>query len=130
MDNVRLLCAAHNQLEAERTFGAGFMEMKREEGRAAAAERRAAAEAERAEKRARDEAERAAEAERAKIEKDPDRSVVPWLRHMGCRLEEAREAAACCENLPPETSLEDKIRAALRFLAARRGVVKAARTAA
>ncbi len=27
--NIRLLCHAHNQLEAERTFGAGFMEEKR-----------------------------------------------------------------------------------------------------
>ena len=119
VDQVQLLCRAHNQYEAECDFGAGFMAMKRETARTAAAE-----------KRAQREAERAAEAERAKIEKDPDRSVVPWLRHMGCRLEEAREAAACCESLPPATSLEDKIRAALRFLAARRGVVKAARPAA
>jgi hypothetical protein len=65
-----------------------------------------------------------------KVEKDPDRSVVPWLRHLGCRLEEAREAAESCESFPPETSLEDRIRAALRFLAARRGVMKPARTAA
>ena len=29
VDNLRLRCRAHNQLEAERTFGAGFMEGKR-----------------------------------------------------------------------------------------------------
>ena len=29
VDNVRCLCRAHNQLEAERRFGAGFMEEKR-----------------------------------------------------------------------------------------------------
>ena len=29
VDNVRCLCRAHNQLEAERRFGAGFMEGKR-----------------------------------------------------------------------------------------------------
>lgn len=29
IDNVRCLCRAHNQLEAERRFGAGFMEEKR-----------------------------------------------------------------------------------------------------
>ena len=29
IDNVRCLCCAHNQLEAERRFGAGFMEEKR-----------------------------------------------------------------------------------------------------
>jgi 5-methylcytosine-specific restriction endonuclease McrA len=135
-DNVRLLCAAHNQLEAERTFGAGFMEMKREAARAAAVERRTAAEerraqaeAERAQKRARAETERAAEAERAKIEKDPDRSVVPWLRHMGCRLEDAREASAYCESLPPETTVEDRLRAALRFLSTRRGIARPAKCA-
>ena len=113
------------------------MEMKREAARAAAAERRTAAEekraqaeAERVEKRARAEAERAAAADQAEAEKDPDRSVVPWLRHLGCRLEEAREAAAYCETLPAETSLEDRIRAALRFLTARRGTAaKAAKTA-
>jgi hypothetical protein len=30
--NLRLRCRAHNQLEAERTFGAGFMEEKRQAG--------------------------------------------------------------------------------------------------
>ena len=130
VENVRLLCSAHNQYEAERTFGAGFMEMKREAARAAAAERRERAEAERAEKRARAEAERAAKQVQAEVEKDPDRSVVPWLRHLGCRLEEAREASAYCESLPPGTTIEDRIRAALRFLSTRRGLVKAERTAA
>jgi 5-methylcytosine-specific restriction endonuclease McrA len=130
VENVRLLCSAHNQYEAERTFGAGFMEMKREAARAAAAERRERAEAERAEKRARAEAERAAKQVQAEVEKDPDRSVVPWLRHLGCRLEEAREASAYCASLPPGTTIEDRIRAALRFLSTRRGLVKAERTAA
>jgi len=32
-ENVRLVCRAHNQHEAERAFGAGFMERKREEAR-------------------------------------------------------------------------------------------------
>lgn len=32
-DNVRLLCRTHNQLEAERAFGSGFMEQKRREAR-------------------------------------------------------------------------------------------------
>jgi 5-methylcytosine-specific restriction endonuclease McrA len=30
VDNLRLLCRAHNQLAAEKSFGAGFMEEKRE----------------------------------------------------------------------------------------------------
>ncbi len=33
-DRVRLLCRAHNQFEAERAFGTGFMRVKREQGRA------------------------------------------------------------------------------------------------
>jgi hypothetical protein len=32
VDNVRLRCRAHNQLEAERTYGAGFMDRKRGHG--------------------------------------------------------------------------------------------------
>jgi hypothetical protein len=120
VDKIQLRCRAHNQFEAECDFGASFMASKREAARAVVAE-----------KRARAETERAAAAAQAEAEKDPDRSVVPWLRHMGCRLEEAREAAAYCESLPPETSLEDRIRAALRFLTARRGIVaKPKRTAA
>jgi len=124
-DNVRLLCSAHNQLEAERTFGAGFMETKREAARAAAEERRTAAEerraqaeTERAEKRARAEAERVAAAERAEVEKDPDRSVVPWLRSLGVTLDNARRADAYCQSLPnlAELKLEERIKSALRFL--------------
>ena len=45
MEVVRLRCRGHNQFEAERTFGAGFMTEKREEARRAAAETRARAEA-------------------------------------------------------------------------------------
>jgi 5-methylcytosine-specific restriction endonuclease McrA len=33
VDGMRLRCRAHNQYEAERTFGAGFMSLKREEAR-------------------------------------------------------------------------------------------------
>ena len=127
VENTRLRCRAHNQLEAERTFGAGFMEMKREASRAAAAERRARAEAERDEKLARAEAERATKQAQVDAENDPDRSVVPWLRQLGCRLEDARDAAAYCDALPPQTSLKDRIRAALRFLATRRGLIRSPR---
>lgn len=45
VERMRLRCRAHNQYEAERTFGAGFMKQKREQARHAVAEaRRAAAE--------------------------------------------------------------------------------------
>jgi 5-methylcytosine-specific restriction endonuclease McrA len=39
VDNIRLLCRAHNQYEAEQTYGAGFMEEKREEARRRKSER-------------------------------------------------------------------------------------------
>jgi hypothetical protein len=45
VDDIRLLCHAHNQLEAERTFGAEFMRHKRmaaTEARGAARARAAA----------------------------------------------------------------------------------------
>jgi len=119
VDNVRLLCAAHNQHEAERVFGVGFMQTKREESRPAAAERRARAEAERAAKLARAEAERA----QAEAEKDPDRSVVPWLTPLGVSIDRARSADAYCQALPNlgDLTLEEKIKAALRFLGPPRG---------
>ncbi len=41
IDGMRLRCRAHNQYEAERTFGTEFMEHKRDEARRAATERRA-----------------------------------------------------------------------------------------
>jgi hypothetical protein len=40
VDGIRLRCRAHNQYTAETTFGEGFMHIKREQARAAAAHRR------------------------------------------------------------------------------------------
>jgi hypothetical protein len=105
VEGTRLRCQAHNRYEAECIFGVGFMEMKRDAARAAAAEKRERAEAERVEKRARE-----------AIEKDPDRSVVPWLKQLGYGLQEAREGAEYCSTLPRETKLADRIKAALRYL--------------
>jgi hypothetical protein len=42
VDNVRLRCAAHNQLAAERVFGAEFMERKRGSARGSAHRERSA----------------------------------------------------------------------------------------
>jgi len=36
VENLRLRCRAHNQLEADRAFGAGFMQKKRGETRSPA----------------------------------------------------------------------------------------------
>ena len=101
MEGIRLRCRTHNQFEAECVFGAGFMSEKRE-----AAARRA---------------ERGREAEcEAKVRAqsaDPEKDVTPWLRKLGVRAEQARRIAASCEALPPETSLEERVRFAVRQLA-------------
>src|SRR5262249_52963208 len=44
-------------------------------------------------------------------EKDPDRSVVPWLRALGMSLVDARQAAGACEHMTDAT-MEDRIKAA------------------
>jgi len=89
--NVRLRCRPHNQYAAECTFGSGFMSRKREEAQRAAAARVAAE-------------------ERAK-----ERDVVPWLRALGFRADEARRAASACETIP-DASLEERVRLALSCL--------------
>ena len=57
-ENIRLRCRGHNQYEAERAFGAEFMDQKR------------------AEAKARAEARKLAKAQAASAEEDPERSVV------------------------------------------------------
>jgi hypothetical protein len=115
-ERMRLRCRAHNQYAAECTFGAGFMRRKREEARRAAAEKRAPATAERAAARAAAE-QRAVEA-RAAAERAKELDVVPWLRQLGFRVDEARRAAKLCEAIP-DAPLEERIRFALKSLAPR-----------
>jgi 5-methylcytosine-specific restriction endonuclease McrA len=99
MAGIRLRCRAHNQYEAERVFGAGFMNEKRNEARRAkeARARQAAAQAR-----------RAAAQQHAK-------DVLAGLRELGFRAEEARRAAEFTETLDA-TTLEERMRAALKFL--------------
>jgi 5-methylcytosine-specific restriction endonuclease McrA len=89
---IRLRCRAHNQHEAERMFGAGFMRQKRDDSRLATAQRREAHER--------------------------SRDVLAGLRSLGCRAHEARRAAEFSETLHGAT-LEDRMRAALSFLGRR-----------
>ena len=49
-------------------------------------------------------------------ENDPDRSVIPWLRHLGCTLERARALAATCDALEGQ-SVKDRPKHALSSLA-------------
>ena len=86
VDRMRLRCRAHNQYEAECTFGAGFMSEKREAAQATAARKRAAEE------------------------------VIPWLRGLGFRADEARRAAARCDSIPT-APLEERLRVALSCFA-------------
>jgi hypothetical protein len=105
VEGIRLLCRAHNQYEAERTFGAEFMRHKR----LAAAEARAEAKA-RA-KRVREEEAAAARA-RAAAEQAHELEVVPYLRQLGFGSSESREAAELCRDMR-ESSLERRVRVAL-----------------
>lgn len=89
VEGMRLRCRAHNQYEAERVFGVGFMGRKRHEARAAAAARAAA--------------------------QEQALDVQAGLRNLGYRPHEARRAAEYSQ-AHPHASLEERMRAALGFL--------------
>jgi 5-methylcytosine-specific restriction endonuclease McrA len=106
VDGLRLRCRAHNQYQAERTFGAGFMRRKRRdaaETRAAASEQAAARRREREETAARDQ---------AVVEQPHVQEVIPYLRALGCRIDEARRAAERCAEMS-DASLEERVRRAV-----------------
>ena len=94
VENIRLRCHAHNQYDAERAFGAEFMKGKRE----AAAERA-----------------------RGKAAESPGSDVIPWLRGLGIRIDEARRAAELCADIP-DAPLEARVRRALSYFKRRPGV--------
>lgn len=98
VSNVRLRCRAHNQYEADRAFGAEFMRRKRDTA-----------------------AERKTEEARMHAPGDADRDVIPWLRSLGFRADEACRGASACEAMR-DAPLEDRLRVALSSLArVRRG---------
>ena len=101
MDNLQIRCASHNAFEADRTFGAEFMDAKREEARRATESRARAAAAE---------ARAAAQAQA--------RDVMAGLRELGFRADQARRAAEFAGTIPDAT-LEQRMRAALKFLCPR-----------
>lgn len=99
---LRLRCRAHNQYEAERTFGTEFMRHQRQEAQRRATEARAL---------------KAAATEPApERELSPERDVAPWLRRLGFRADEVRRAAALCAAIP-DASVEERLRLALSGLA-------------
>jgi 5-methylcytosine-specific restriction endonuclease McrA len=119
VDRMRLLCRAHNQYAAERTFGSQFMIDKRRGAQRAATEQKAAAERAAAETRATRQAQAMPAASTvqspAATKPDPDRDVTPWLRALGFNAAEARRAAVACEGIP-DASLEERVRFGLKLL--------------
>jgi hypothetical protein len=96
IDNLRLRCHAHNQYEAERTFGAEFMKGKRETARNSARVRQTEA--------------KAVEPQLS----DAAAEVVPWLRGLGFKIAEANAAAVSCDEIP-DAPLENRVRHALQY---------------
>jgi 5-methylcytosine-specific restriction endonuclease McrA len=92
-DNLRLRCRAHNQYEADRVFGAEFMNGKRRE---------------RAEVRKMLDV-----ASRERVDE-----VAQCLRQLRYHADEARRAAEFSDALP-EASLEDRVKRALSYFAPR-----------
>src|SRR5206468_1786248 len=87
VENIRLRCRTHNQFEAEQAFGTGFMDSRREEARRVRTHRVAQAAA----TRAAEPHAAAADAARARAAISAA-EVVPWLRSLGLRADEAQRA--------------------------------------
>src|SRR6267154_4188287 len=103
---VRLLCRAHNQYTAERTYGADFMRGKREQAKQRAAQAKA-------ERETRELARAAAVAAAKKADE-----IIPWLRALGCSLQTARRGVELCAHIP-DAPIEERMKVALRGLAPR-----------
>lgn len=116
VSNLRVRCLAHNQFEADRAFGAGFMKARREKGAPVAAGKAAL--------RIAAPAESPVQASNPpRVVADPIGSdardtldLIQGLRSLGFRVDEARDAERYSRSLPGVT-LEARMKAALRFLA-------------
>jgi 5-methylcytosine-specific restriction endonuclease McrA len=95
LDNLRLLCPAHNQLEAERRFGATFMALKRAGSRTAALQ---------------------ADERRASVARPHEDEVRGVLRTLGYARRELDIGLVAAAMLAPEASAEARVRAALHAL--------------
>ena len=105
--NLRLRCRAHNQYAAECTFGKEFMRGKREQARRRATQVKTRIHA-------------SGKATPSQSEASPEApshlDVIPWLRQLGFKAEEARRGAARCADIP-DAPLEERMRVALQGLA-------------
>jgi len=144
VENLRLRCRTHNQMEADRAYGRPFMDGKREDARSRGrAEARARAETETlargnaeaqaradaharadAEARARADAEAAdraqAEARDFHLARERKLDVIAGLKWLGFRIDSARWAAE--EAARPGLTLEQHIKEALKLLKPKRAV--------
>jgi hypothetical protein len=128
VENIRMRCRTHNQLEAERVFGSGFMQEKREAPRRAAESRRSGPSRISKEGRATDEARvevsdedghaRAKAAQESAATHEHTRDILAGLRELGVRGDLARRAAEIAASLCDAT-LEERMKAALRALGPR-----------
>ena len=99
--NLRLRCRPHNQHEADRAFGRGFMDEKRQEAQRQAAEARAQ-KAAAAVAKARERAEYAAAGD-----------VIPGLKLLGCRGDDLRYAAHLVAAIP-DASTKERMHCAIK----------------
>ena len=97
--NLRLRCRAHNQFEAERVFGRDLMQNKRHEARQARGKARVGGSA------------------GTKLTAAAE-EVIPYLRQLRFRADEARRAAALCETIP-DASIEERVKLALSYFRVR-----------
>jgi 5-methylcytosine-specific restriction endonuclease McrA len=116
--NLTLRCRPHNALAAERAFGAGFMQRQREAARRVTPTATAAPADE-------DTAGAEQDATAQGVAEEQAQDVFAALRGLGCRGEQARRAVEHCMALPA-CSLEERMRAALVFIAPKVRVQRAA----
>ena len=111
-ENLRLLCRAHNQYEAEREFGREYVQAKREQAQRVRSPGRAAR---RAEESRRAKCEQTHEVNRSAEEQARYDDLHRALRGLGFRESEAQSGAALADDMPG-ASLEACLRVALREL--------------
>ena len=126
-ENLRLRCAAHNRLEAERQFGRGFMDRKVQDARSAAPETNVNTQSvtqvpEPGISTVPEQVDRIEAASEA-YPHDPDHTallahreeIFPYLRALKFKLEEARYGASLCDHLVGRP-LEESVKHALKQL--------------
>jgi 5-methylcytosine-specific restriction endonuclease McrA len=108
--NLRLRCRPHNQCAADLAYGRGFMDEKRREAQAQAAQKREAAQAQKAD-----------QARKASATAETAAKLTVPLQILKFCPEEIRWVVAQCEALTDATQ-EELLRYALKLLGSRKGL--------